>query len=117
MKIQKLNTDATVLGELGERLKRRRLNRNITQEDLANESGISRSGLQRVESGEPVSTQTLVRVLRGLDLLDSLEVAIPEDGPSPIEMLKLQEKTRKRAAKKSSKPAETEPWLWGDDQA
>ncbi|MFH1945638.1 MAG: helix-turn-helix transcriptional regulator, partial [Acidobacteriota bacterium] len=44
--------DKAILEELGERVMRQRLNRDITQADLAENAGISRGALQRIERGD-----------------------------------------------------------------
>ena len=86
MRIQQQLTDETVLRELGERLSRLRLQRNLTQAQLADEAGVERKAVSRVEAGEPVQLVTLVRVLRALGLLDALDAVVPELQPSPLEL-------------------------------
>jgi transcriptional regulator with XRE-family HTH domain len=118
MKIEQQNTDEAVLAELGARLARTRLERNLTQEQLADEAGVARITLARLEAGHAVRTPSLVRVLRTLELLDALDRLIPEPAPSPIERLKLQGQQRQRGS--GSRPAqrpedEDGPWTWGDE--
>ena len=52
MKITKQATDAAVLTELGGRLTRLRLERNLTQAQLAEQAGVSKRTVQRLESGD-----------------------------------------------------------------
>ena len=51
MKIAKQATDKAVLAELGERLTQIRLERNLTQVQLAVEAGVAKSTVQRLEAG------------------------------------------------------------------
>jgi transcriptional regulator with XRE-family HTH domain len=103
MRITSLSTDAAVLAELGKRLERSRLERNVTQEQLAHEAGVSRSTVVRVEAGEPVKTTAIVRILRALGLADQLDLLVPEPLPSPVELLRRQGRPRRRAASRSQR--------------
>ncbi|NCQ35705.1 helix-turn-helix transcriptional regulator [bacterium] len=111
------NSDEAVLEEVGKRLARYRLNRNLTQAALAREAGISPRTLNRIEHGESVNGSNLIRLLRSLDLLANLEALIPEPAPSPIQQVKMQGKIRKRASGgRANPPAKGEPWSWGDEE-
>jgi putative transcriptional regulator len=108
-------TDAVVLSEIGQRLERLRLERNITQAELARQAGISRRTLVRLEQGEElVGAAALLRVLRALGLLGQVEQLVPEALPSPIEQLRLQGRRRQRASG-SKRDDVAAPWTWGAD--
>lgn len=98
MQIGPMLTDAAVLGELGRRLKRTRLQRNLTQRRLAEEAGVSLATIRNLEDGKPSQLVTLIRVLRVLGMLGGLERAVPEPPPSPIEELRLRGRERRRAS-------------------
>jgi putative transcriptional regulator len=118
MKIDSQLTEDSVLSELGRRLARTRLERNLTQAELAEEAGVGVATVQRLEDGQPATLTTLIRVLRILGLLEALELLVPEPTPSPIERLKLQGKQRQRAARPRSTDTpntDVEPWSWGDE--
>jgi transcriptional regulator with XRE-family HTH domain len=70
----------------------------MAQRELADEAGVGRPAVQRIESGEPVNVITLLRVLRALGLLDMLDRLVPEPLPSPMQLLALQGKRRQRAS-------------------
>jgi len=111
-------TDEAVLAELGRRIARTRLERNLTQSGLGTEAGVGLATVQRLEAGHAVRTTSLIRILRELELLDALNLLVPEPTPSPIELLSLHGKTRRRAG--SPRPAEpspdeSRPWRWGDE--
>lgn len=97
MDYKNLSNDA-ILAEIGNRLRRLRLNADISQEALAETTGLSRKTVQNAENGANCSMDTLVRMLRGLHALDQLENFMPAPGPSPVQMARLHGKTRQRAS-------------------
>ena len=120
MRIESQLTDEAVLSELGERLARLRLGRDLTQRQLGQRAGVARTVVQRIESGEPVTTANLIRLLRALDLLDALDRSIPESVPSPVQALKLQGRQRRRASgahgHREPPAAQDGQWRWGDER-
>lgn len=116
-------TDDAVLHELGRRVERQRIGRNRTQEELAYEAGVGRATVQRLERGQTVQTSSLIKLLRALELLGSLEVALPEVGALPLAELKRQQRgerrrVRARTSRRSDgKGGESEraPWGWGEE--
>lgn len=110
------NSDDATLKELGRRIARYRLNRNQTQDALAQESGVSKRTLHRIEHGYSAQTSTLIRILRVLHLLDNLESLIPETAVSPIQQIKMHGKKRKRASAKPEKLNQNASWSWGDEE-
>lgn len=95
-------SDVVILSRIGGRIKSVRLKQNITQERLAEESGISLSSVKKIEKGEIGSFDSLLRVLRMLGLLDVLLPLVEEGQLSPSEYYNLVhsagKKQRKRAA-------------------
>ena len=119
MRIEPQLTDEAVLSELGERLAGLRLSRDLTQRQLGEQGGVARTLIQRIEAGEPVTTASLLRVLRALDMLDVLDRLIPQSAPSPVQELKLRGRQRRRASGahgSADEPAgKDRPWRWGDE--
>lgn len=116
MEFGTMTTDEGVLNELGRRVARHRLARNLSQADLAREAGVSRRTIVRMEAGEPSTLINLIRILRALGLLENFETLVPEPGPSPLQQLKLQGRQRRRASSSAAPPDEPDrPWNWGDD--
>lgn len=114
MKITHQLSDASVLQELGTRLAAVRLAQNLTQAQLAEQAGISKRTLERLEAGA-VATQlsTLLRVLRVLGLHDQLQQLVPEPVLSPLQQLQLQGRARQRASGQGvAEPAPTKKWRW-----
>src|SRR3954454_10136504 len=116
MKLDSQLTDAAILQELGARLERRRIDSHLTQAQLAEEAGISKRTLERIEAGHRTDFALLLRVLRALKLVDGLESLVPDLPQSPIALLRRQGRGRKRvrgARKKTGQGASREPWKWG----
>ena len=90
-------SDKAILSELGGRLRRLRLRRNITQQALAEATTLSLSVIKSLESGRG-KLASLVAVLRELGALDQLDHLIPEVTISPIQLAKRQGQVRERAS-------------------
>jgi len=116
MAIQTETTDQQVLAELGDRLAQHRLNRNLTQDQLAREAGVSKRTVVRLENGQSSQVTNLVRVLRALGLLCNFEALVPAPLASPIEALKAKARQRRRASPASKQPKPSSDWTWGDDK-
>jgi transcriptional regulator with XRE-family HTH domain len=99
MKIVNQATGEAVLGELGAWPARARLERNLTQAQLAAQAVVSKNTVQRLESGS-VATQLSgsIRVCRVLDLVEGFDMLVPEPVASPVEQLKLRGRRRQRAS-------------------
>lgn len=106
--------DEEIQRKIGDRLKALRLKQNITQQSLAEESGVSLSSVKKIEKGEIGSFDTLLRVLRTLGKLDVLLPLVEEEQMSPNEYYELMQKVgahqRKRAARKTQKEKEGQSW-------
>jgi transcriptional regulator with XRE-family HTH domain len=114
MKITAQLTDESVLEELGARLAGARLGRNLTQAALAEQAGVSKRTVERLEAGA-VATQLsgFLRVCRVLGLMEHFESLIPEAATSPMEQLKRQGAKRQRASGRKAAVA-PKKWTWGD---
>jgi len=114
MMIEKNMTDAAVLEELGNRIARIRLNKNITQKVLAKESGVSLPTIQRLEQGESTNLTNLIRVLRTLGLLENINTLVPKPPVSPIMQISAQGHMRARASVTDEKDDSNALWEWGE---
>ena len=115
MKITNLLSDTGVLAILGERVSQQRLQRNLTQAELAATAGVSKRTIERLEAGESSQLSNFIRVLRALDKLDNLDGVVPEPTPSPIEQLKLQGRQRQRASSVREPESTHKAWTWNDE--
>jgi transcriptional regulator with XRE-family HTH domain len=115
MDISNLLTDETVLAEIGRRIARHRLDHQLTQAEMAEQTGVSKRTIERIEAGASAQLQTIIRMLRVLDLLPGLDCLIPEAGPRPMDLLKLQGKVRQRASSARRPDRSGKPWSWDED--
>jgi len=115
MKITPQLTDEGILRELGARLTGARLERNLTQAALAEQAGVSKRTVERLESGE-VATQlsSFLRVCRALGLVDRFDTLVSESVAGPMAKLKLQGRKRQRASGQKRPSAEPKKWTWGE---
>jgi transcriptional regulator with XRE-family HTH domain len=117
MKISGQLTDEAMLRELGARLTTARLARNLTQAAVAEQAGISKRTLERLESGEGATLlSSFTRVCRALGLVEGFDSLVPESIPSPIAELKLQGRKRRRASGKKAAATGSVAWTWGDSR-
>jgi len=115
MKISGLLTDGAILAEIGARITRRRLDLELTQAAVAEQAGIAKRTLERVEAGYSAQMTSLVRILRALDALPGLDGMLPEDRPGPMALLKRKAKVRQRAPGRRATHQPDKPWSWGDE--
>jgi len=95
---------------LGEQLEKLRLSKNINQTILAEEAGVSRRTITRLENGEGISLDTLIRVMRALGVVDRLETLLPDPAVRPVERVRMKGRERQRARARTG-PAK-EAWTW-----
>ena len=106
--------DNLLLEKLGASLRRERLARNMGQSELGKEAGVSRDTVRRMEAGEPVSTLSLVRMLRVLGLASRLAAIAPTRGPGPLEQLEKGPAGRQRARASKPRKEPASEWRWAD---
>ncbi len=104
------NASTAIAEEFGERLKRARLNRDMTQSEVAERAGVSRLAVLNAEKGD-VRLKVLVAILSALDLAGQLDLFLPSQDVSPIQLARLKGKTRQRASGQR-KTGTAEPAQW-----
>jgi len=112
MKISKLLVDDAILAEIGERVARRRLDLQLTQAEMAEQAGVAKRTVERIEAGASAQMSSIIRILRVLDLLPGLDRMIPEVGPRPMDLLKRKSKVRQRASRRRRSDRPGKPWSW-----
>jgi len=115
MKISRSLADEAILAEIGERITRRRLDLELTQAAVAEQAGVAKRTLERVEAGHSAQMSSLIRILRVLDGLPGLERMLPEAGPGPMDLLKRKGKVRQRASGRRASNQPEKPWSWDDE--
>ncbi len=119
MKFEALLSDEAVLVEMGQRLTAARLERRLTQAQLAKAAGVSKRTVERLEDGASAQVTNLVRCLRVLGKLEGLERLLPEPPVNPLDLLS-QARARRSRVRGSSSHGVAEPggsaWVWGDEK-
>ena len=108
-----LATSDQIEAELCQRLVSIRLSRNITQQELADQAGVSLRTIGRMEKGVGVSLDTFIRVLGALGIQQNLEALLPDPSIRPMERIGGGDRERKRAQSKETREKPV-AWVWGD---
>jgi len=131
-------TDESALTLLGKRLAAFRIRNNWTQAQLAEQSGVSKGTVERIERGDSVQVVNFIKVLRACGMLESFLSIFPDDSPSPMQLLlmgKVKSRKRVRTPLKSTNAAgfladnaaeyntdnqasdaPKTPWVWDEDK-
>jgi len=91
-------SDSAIVTEIGSLIKRIRLQKNITQQQLAGQVGLYRSTISEMENGRPSSLLSFIVVLRGLEKLEMLNSLSDVPAISPLKMARKEKLVRKRAS-------------------
>jgi len=102
-------SDKAIEQELGRRIKTLRLQRDITQQQLAEATMLSLNTIKALEAGRG-KLATVIAVLRELEALEQLDSFIPEPPVSPLQLARMQGKARERASGTRRKPADDPEW-------
>ncbi len=94
-------SDVQIQKKIGDKIKATRLKQNITQDSLAESASISRSSVQKAESGEIKSFDTFLRILRTLGMLDEINHLCEEEQLSPSEYYDMVNSARKSRRKRA----------------
>lgn len=115
MKNLDTKADEAILVEVGRRITRRRLAQQMTQAELAEQAGIGKRTLERVEAGMTAQFSTIIRIFRVLGLLPKLDQMLAEPPVRPLEAAARKGKARQRASGQS-KPKSEAPWSWDESE-
>ncbi len=97
--------------ELGKKIKLYRISKEMSQQDLADNTGVSKRSLSRLEQGESVNVDILFKILLALDLGDNIELLVPDQTRRPSYYLEKTDDRQKRVRKKIEK----KEFKWGDE--
>ncbi len=101
MRMQFMSSSA-ICNEIGQRLKRARLNVNQTQKEVAGQAGLSVTAVQSVERGDAM-LESVVSVLLALNMVEQIANFVPDQEISPLQLAKLKGKKRQRASRTSQR--------------
>lgn len=96
-------SDSAIVEEIGNLIKRVRLQKNITQQQLADNVGLYRSTISEMENGRASSLLSFIQVMRGLEKLEILNLLSGVPEVSPLRLAKKEGLVRKRASLKKNK--------------
>ena len=105
MKLETMSPHA-IAEELGNRLRRTRLRANLTQSEVASLSGLSRRTVLNAEKGK-VQLENLVAMLASMDMVEHLDMFLPGQEISPIQLAKLKGQQRQRASRSKKKKTQS----------
>jgi transcriptional regulator with XRE-family HTH domain len=94
----RVQTDQVLAAIVGERVQALRLKRNISLEAVAQNAAISRQTLHLLLNQGKGTLINLVAVLRALGELERLSSLLEEVRPSPLKIIQMEGKTRRRAS-------------------
>lgn len=101
---------SAIAEELGERLRQARLNSDLTQVEVAERAGVSRKAVLNAEKGR-AQLESFVAIMVALNQTEQLDLFLPKQQISPVQLIKLQGKKRQRASGQRSNPdEETSQW-------
>ena len=83
------STAAALAEEIGDSLKQARLNRDLTQSEVAELAGIARKTVLNAEKGK-VQLDIMIALLMALDLMQQIDLFLPKQEISPLQLAKLQ---------------------------
>lgn len=96
--------------ELGQKIKTYRIMKEMSQQDLADKTGVSKRSISRLEQGESVQADNLFKILLALDLGDNIELLVPDQTKRPSYYLEKPDHKPKRVRKKTEK---NNDFKWG----
>ena len=93
-----LKSQQEVMQEIAERIKKIRLEQNLTQEGLALRSGVSLGSIKRFERTAEISLKSLVDLSLSLGIMDNFDTLFTTETPVESLFNKKESKIRKRGS-------------------
>jgi predicted transcriptional regulator len=107
-----LLNDKEILKELGKRYESIRLEKGLSNEDVAKKGGTTTDAIYRFKSGKGISMINFIRIMRGLDNLDKLEKLLQEVEFSVRDLKPIVKPKRIFKTKKTG----SKDFKWGDEK-
>ena len=89
--------------QLGEAVRRLRLERDIDQVTLSEAAGVARRSLINLEQGRGATTATLVSVVDALGAPDWIDALCPAPTLSPMALLRIQQEQERNQPRQASR--------------
>ena len=109
MRITGIESNKEIIEEIGKRIKRQRINIGMTQQELANKTGLSLRTITNIECGNDSKLSAIISILRALNILGNIDLLLEEEIIRPSDYYNLK-KPRERASKK--KNIKNTNWEW-----
>lgn len=102
---------------IGLSIKGYRIKADLTQQDIADLAGVSKTTITRLETGEGnISLSTLVSIMKILKISNHLDLIFSPPQFSPSLKFKKSEKAKSRVKKHQKQATEKiSEWRWGED--
>ena len=113
MTINRNVPEKEILKELSERFKQHRLSLDISQKEICEKTGLSKTTIHRFENGSDISLLNMIKLLSAVDLTEKIDLLIFDFRKSP--MFYVDNNENKKRVKKSKIKDENVPWKWGED--
>ena len=107
-------TSQAILNELAERVKKYRIDMELSQAEFARKAGLSLRSVVNFESGSDLMFSNFIKILRALDLADNLNLLVPDVTKRPSSFLET--KKPKQRVRKSCKKDDSSSFKWGDEE-
>jgi transcriptional regulator with XRE-family HTH domain len=98
-----MHSPTTILRALGDRLHDRRIAADLSQGALAKRSGVSRDTVLRIERGDNIGIEPLLRIAIVLDAADEFATLFPKRDTRTLDEILAGQQTRRRVRTKKSK--------------
>lgn len=83
-----LKNNNEILIDLGKQIRKTRIEKKMSQDDLSKHSGVSVHSISNIENGKDFSVSNLISILRSLSLLENLNLLVPDIAPNPYDIAK-----------------------------
>lgn len=95
-------SDKELIRKWGEKLKALRIDANLSQTQLAQKTGLSRSSIAEIEKGRNFSIASLIAISRSLEFLDEFEFFLIKEvyELTPMEIYEKEKKKKQRGGYK-----------------
>ena len=113
MRIKGTENSSFIIKRIGEGVREIRIEKTLSQRDLANISGVSFSTVTRLENGESISLENFIKILKSLDCASNLNLLLPEKPEDANQIWKPQKK-RQRVSYAKKEEQNIIEWEWGD---
>lgn len=114
MRILSSNGNIAILSEIGERIKRARIDQRMTQQEFAKKAGVSNRAISMIENGGDFQIGTLINLMRALGYLENINNLLPELAINPEDYASIG-KQRQRVSTRTKQIKKMSKWKWGDE--